>query len=159
MMYLGMTFRSQYILPCRYKSYNFWCWCSLHSHHKHGLHCCIHRHLEGYVMWKRAIKQREKNKQKEDKSGSNLIVTWQESLLQSYLPLGKYRACRKKLLLLNNLMLQMLKVFLTLDPHLLFLTIAVARGTEFEMRDESALVKIVIGKGVFLWSVQLIFEV
>ena len=47
-------------------------------------------------------------------------------------------------------MLQMLKLFLTLHPHLLFLTIAVAQGTEFEMRDESALVKIVIGKGVFL---------
>ena len=27
------------------------------------------------MMWKRAIKQREKNKQKEDKSGSNLIFT------------------------------------------------------------------------------------
>ena len=51
---------------------------------------------------------------------------------------------------MNKLMLQMLKLFLTLDPHPLFLTIAVARGTEFEMRDESALVKIVIGKGVFL---------
>ena len=50
---------------------------------------------------------------------------------------------------MNNLMLQMLKLFFTLDP-LLFLTIAVARGAEFEMRDESALVKIVIGKGVFL---------
>ena len=50
---------------------------------------------------------------------------------------------------MNNLMLQMLKLVFTLDP-LLFLTIAVARGTEFEMRDESALVKIVIGKGVFL---------
>ena len=36
-------------------------------------------------------------------------------------------------------MLQMLKLFLTLDPRLSFLTIAVARGTEFEMRDESAL--------------------
>ena len=51
---------------------------------------------------------------------------------------------------MNNLMLQMLKLFLTLDPRLSFLTIAVARGTEFEMRDESALLKIVIGKGVFL---------
>ena len=51
---------------------------------------------------------------------------------------------------MNNLMLQMLKLFLTLDPHLSFLTTAVARGTEFEMRDESALVKKVIGKGVFL---------
>lgn len=48
---------------------------------------------------------------------------------------------------MNNLML---KLFLTLDPRLSFLTIAVARGTEFEMRDESALLKIVIGKGVFL---------
>ena len=40
---------------------------------------------------------------------------------------------------MNNLMFQMLKLFLTLDPRLSFLTIAVARGTEFEMRDESAL--------------------
>ena len=44
------------------------------------------------------LNREKKNKQKEDKSGSNLIVTLLESLLQSYLPLGKYRACRKKLL-------------------------------------------------------------
>ena len=51
---------------------------------------------------------------------------------------------------MNNLMLQMLKLFLTLDPRLSFLTIAVARGTEFEMRDESALCENSYRKSAFL---------
>ena len=127
-----MTFRPQYIPSYRYKSESLWCWCSLHSHHKYDLHCCIHRYLEVNVMSKRKLNRKKKNGQKKN---------WAQILLSCHLTitlsLSKYCACNKKngsyiSLFYEQFVAQMLKLFLTLDRsiNLSFLTTAVARGTE-----------------------------
>ena len=126
-----MTFRPQYIPSYRYKSESLWCWCSLHSHHKYDLHCCIHRHLEVNVMSKRKLYRKKKNGQKKN---------WAQILLSCHLTitlsLSKYCACNKKKweptfsTSRNNLLLQMLKLFLTLDRSSIY------HSLELQLREE-----------------------
>ena len=55
-MYRDMIVHPQCIHPYRYSYESHWCLCTLHSHRKHGLYRCIHRHLQAKVFGMMMIK-------------------------------------------------------------------------------------------------------